>query len=707
MDDGKGVTKSKSKSVDVFIIDPQDSRSDTPLENQQIDVNIAIQEGIRWLYLQHQKTAAGDTYWAGSDRWYGDACGATGFALWAIQNQGHRPSNDPDTDIFASLCESGIHYLVRNARVHTLLKAARADKARGAVADGISDLNKNLRAIELCPYGFGYSRSGYREAIACSALAATASPDHRIKLKGHVLDGVSYKEIVEDCVDWIGLTQNLGSDSGLSLWRGRGGWAYVPSNADTASDMSINSWVYVALDGAEEVFGIPVPDWIKQECEYALAIQQRKGQTRFWYRNSRGGHATTGGGLSGLVLVESEGRNRTSTSGVQVGQILLRAESTMRGDQAIKAKRDRALSYVGGNWSVSGVNGGTGAGNHGNPYCMWTLARALRLTARSTGLPDSENLRVTKGTITFDWATGELGRTGKLAAAGTTRAPGAYEGYFTYLLREQQRTAAKVEDRGTWSNTAYGTRMTTALCVLVLTPRVFSECPPSVQVKFLGMQPAANTQFPAGAQVVLMGQALASEEGRPIVGVTVDGQPVSSLDSVGNFFQSVTVQEGRNTYDIVATERCGDARSEHVLIGKKATGGVFENLSDFTSVVEVRYRNTSYDRRNKALLIDAIAYNRGTVVLDGPVYMVMDRFADPSMLVREPRRVHTGWASVCAGSGGGPSAEARSRDRAAADCILQPDEDPGFVQRHLAGAGQLGRRTSRVGRHRRRRWASC
>ena len=117
-----------SDAVEIAIIDASDALSDTALEHQQIDVNIAIDDGLRYLYTNQLP----DGSWNGSMA----RIGPTGFSLWAMQNQGRLATNDPDEDILALRVQDGLNFLFSNCQVQLDLTAPNADVAPRATVNG-------------------------------------------------------------------------------------------------------------------------------------------------------------------------------------------------------------------------------------------------------------------------------------------------------------------------------------------------------------------------------------------------------------------------------------------------------------------------------------------------------------------------------------------------------------------------------------------
>lgn len=622
-----GASGADSNYVEFVVIANTDPSSDTSLEQLQIDVNIAIEDGLRYLYLKQNTNNSWSSYQSYD-------CAATAFAVWAMENQGHLPTNDFDEDIYAEFVAKGLDYILTTKAVvmtgASAISAPRALASLGAIADTVSDMNGNGAVVELCPD----NRSGYSSAIACSAIIASLAPD-RVVQSGPLV-GYTYREVVEDAIDWIGHTQNRGGDT---TWSGRGGWDYDPANTLTRSDMSINSWMYVAMEGAESVYGIDVPDWIKQECEHALVnhMTNAVGSFEFGYSNNGcgnnpkmpcscgpHGHATTSGGLSGLRLAETTGP--LATPGAIISQQAPPINS-------IAAMRQNALTYLGTNWGVDG-NSANCIGNRRNYYAMWTTARALRLTAQSLGLPEGDKVQLLNGGVSFDWETGEENGSGVIAESG------AREGYFHWLVRTQNTTGV-VTDRGGWSLSQYsyfvGPVMNTCLAVLVLTPRVFLEpCPTLVVIPIVEPEPAANTSLPAGTIVTLSARALAPSPFEPTAAVFVNGQPVDSLDASGKFFKTVQIQEGPNAFVIDAINKCGQDSTTIVIDGVAGPTSPFDNIADVTTLVAIQYQNTTYNPSQQALIVEGRACNTYSQTLFGPVLMVFDNIASQGATLQNP-----------------------------------------------------------------------
>lgn len=611
VDDGAGNVD--SDFVEIVVVD-RAFHGDV-LEEQQHDVNMAIERGLRWLYLRQR--ADGD--W---NAYSGYRCAGTGYVLWAFHNQGHVPTLDPDESIYVDSIVRGLDRLLGAYPVIRVgsTGAPNATTGLGAVADGISDLNQNNQVVEMCTD----NRRGYTHPVATLALISSLAPD-RVVTTGN-LQGMTYREVVEDAVDWLGSRMNRGSGTR----GGRGGWNYTPSSSSNRSDMSINSWAFLAIEGAQDIFGIPVPDWIKREIEYTLASHMAKntGSIPWGYTGpnpvlgAAHGQATTSGGLSGLVLAETQ-----SVASPVLQTLWGDSVALQTGMTAQQQMRSNGLSYLGFRWNVNG-NGNNAIGNRRNYYAMWTTARALRLTARAQGLPEGQGIQLVHGGENFDWDTGWQPDLGQIATPGAAR-----EGYFTWLERTQRKTGSPY-DVGAWNTSGAtffaGADMSTAWAVLVLTPRVFlSPCPVLIDIPIVGLQPTDGATFPVGSQLTISGRALQQGPSFPIAAVFVNGEQVDGLDATGTFFKTITIQPGINQISIQAFDGCGTDSAVLHVEGVDGSVGTLNSFQEFDTFFDVTYSNTTFNQETNQLIVEAEICNNYEQPVYGPVLMVFDQFMTP------------------------------------------------------------------------------
>lgn len=359
VDDGAGGVSQSTVAIDV--VSNADEISDTALEALAVDVNIAIEDGLRAMYLQ--QLADGRWGWRGGATEPSRDCGTTGFSLWAFANRGYGPLSD---SIYARTARRGVDHILSNTQ-------AIDPPLQPHIGD--PDADQNGRALNLCPTIV----EGYAHPIAIAALIAAYSDAPQTVLDFSPFAGETVFQLVQDGVDFIAYAQ---SDQNNVT---RGGWRY---RANQGADTSADSWNYLALEGFEAVFGGAVLESVKVEAERRIFASQA-GNGSFGYtsanQNLGTAHARTAGGISGLLMVSAGGRATPILGGSVPGRLTT------------------AIGWIGQRWSA---NPGVWAGNRGNFYAMWTTARAFRL-AGVDEIPGG-----------LDWETGEVGGNGTTSQFG-------------------------------------------------------------------------------------------------------------------------------------------------------------------------------------------------------------------------------------------------------------------------------------------------
>jgi len=428
-------------SVNIDVVAPGDDISDTDLENLAVEVNIAIDDGLRAMYLTQEYPTGRVPFAAGTNA--PNDCATTAFSLWGFSNRGHGPLTD---SLYAPAAARAVQYILSDDQVFD-------PPAQANIGD--PDANGNGRVINLCRG----NTEGYASPIAASALMAAYSPNadhpnsqHTIIAAG-AYAGQEIFTVVEDAIEWTAYAQSEANNYS------RGGWRYT---ANGGADTSVDSWHYLAIEGFQTVFGGTVNDAVKSEAERRLVAAQRADGGFLYDSGNLSGDssARTAGGLSGLLMVTDGGRATLNIPGPRTADVRI-AET---------------VAALGNSWNNAG---NTWVGNIPNFYAMWTSARALRLAGYGT--------LVNTG-VTFDWETGEANGNGLSNNAAPRR------GYFPYLVGTQLADGhwpAGV-NAGNWTqnlNTAWG--------VLILTPTVFGPPEPDNTAPDCVAQ---NVQTPVDAQ---------------------------------------------------------------------------------------------------------------------------------------------------------------------------------------------------------------
>lgn len=124
-----------------------------------------------------------------------------------------------------------------------------------------------------------------------------------------------------------------------------------------------------------------------------------------------------------------------------------------------------------------------------------------------------------------------------------------------------------------------------------------------------------------------------------LAGVLVNGQGVKSLDAVGHYFTPVQIAAGENRFVIDAVDSNGRNTSHSItLIGDDDSA---DNVvrRDLSGNVEVKFSNTSYNRRSKQLSVQAHLLNVGPEPQIGPFNATVQPVIPASVELANPAGV--------------------------------------------------------------------
>ncbi len=437
-------------TVQIDIVDPTDPISDTPAENLQVDVNISIADGLRYMYLNQQTNGSWTSNFSGQSSY---TVSHTGLCAWAFENSGHAPSQNT---AYSPFVQQALDYLFTTGTIVSVAgKPGRNFHSHLAGTVGINPTGPNY------PAAGGDFDENYSGPISAAAIIASLTPAAVVGVGPAA--GLTYKQWIEEYTDW----SNYGQARGYGNNDPEGGWYYY-AGVDQ-NDHSVNSWMYLALEGAETVFGATFDPAIKDSVDTALVNRQEDtladpGFGRFGYYGKTGvsdvpAYNTTCAGLSGLALEELPG-NKSAGTPAYPGTGNPVAPANL--DSYVE-KRDAALAHLGRWWAVNPSGFSWLNGNHGNHYAMFACCRGLRLNNITTLTNDG-----TYGGAVgpFNWET-------------NITAPGALtEGYWPFLVRTQNAD-------GSWDplpgSFPYDADWDTCSAIFCLQPTVFgppqADCP--------------------------------------------------------------------------------------------------------------------------------------------------------------------------------------------------------------------------------------
>jgi hypothetical protein len=315
----------------------------------EADKRAAIDSGLAWL-AGSQQTNGRWIY----DNSYGDTA-ATGAALLAFLEE--KPNWGTNAAAYQAVVDKGLTYLFSQGQTVGI----------GVQPAGNPDTNGNGIGIKFVPGGAN-GRDTYVTGLVMPVIAKMAAETPAATVVAGPLAGKTYKDIVQDTVDYFAWGQN---DSGYA----RGAWRYSANSGD--ADNSTAQWPVIGMLYGQAVPGVTVPGFVKTELKTWIDYIQNSSNGGSGY-DSPGylvNEAKTGGLLVEMAFA---GYNGTSTG------------LTDKSDKA------GALAYLNTTWK----NGpsATWDGNFGHPYAMWSIYKGLETTI---GLDDTTaitNLLTTCGT---------------------------------------------------------------------------------------------------------------------------------------------------------------------------------------------------------------------------------------------------------------------------------------------------------------------
>lgn len=167
-------------------------RIDVVPDDQDRKANRAIQKGLKYLYLNQQV----DGSWSG---WPAEAY--TAGAVQAFEIQGHLPGNDVNQDIYAGAVIAGLNYLFSTAQIMPMSPQPAGNPDSNG--DGIGVY-----------WGSGGNYPQYTGGLVMLAVAASNAPDRVATTGPTEVLGQTYREIMQNAVDYMAWAQNEGVCSG-------------------------------------------------------------------------------------------------------------------------------------------------------------------------------------------------------------------------------------------------------------------------------------------------------------------------------------------------------------------------------------------------------------------------------------------------------------------------------------------------------------
>jgi hypothetical protein len=214
------------------------------------DINEAIVKGISWLVAQQQ----GDGSWY--DPYTGEPVACTGFAVTKLADRAFELAMEPNSNIdpqlgpfdpsypYKSEVEAGLDFIFQNADVVSISTEPAGEPDSDGDGNGV------------CIGG----HSTYHTGICMMAIAASRAPNRVVGAIGSQVDGWTYKQVLDDIVDYMAWNQADPECGGH-----RGGWSYGGDGCGT--DNSNGGYAVLGLAYAAESPGFicTIPQFVKDE----------------------------------------------------------------------------------------------------------------------------------------------------------------------------------------------------------------------------------------------------------------------------------------------------------------------------------------------------------------------------------------------------------------------------------------------------------
>lgn len=242
-------------------VDFDQVRIDVVLDTLNTRVNMAIEKGLRWLYLNNYTLNTG--HWEGWSAEGPYRVGGFGMEVLAFANRGHSPYDPPDDYIYAEYMQQGLDiimsYAVRNS-------------------NGIHFTNG--------------TRPLYETGIALMAIVNATHPDTVNHAGPSNVIGLTFYQIAEEVVAYLSWAQN-----------GNGGWRYNPNYYN--SDNSVTQWPAIGLEAAETNWGIVPPAYVKTQLQNWINYSQNSGGGfGYSHGNDRPNVGLTGAGICEIAFCD-------------------------------------------------------------------------------------------------------------------------------------------------------------------------------------------------------------------------------------------------------------------------------------------------------------------------------------------------------------------------------------------------------------------
>jgi hypothetical protein len=520
-------------TVEVRVYDPITL---TPFDLRALNINRAIQDGLRYLWFSQDSRAANfpasmTTSWSGSISY-------TALVVLAFENHQYLLANDGSapTGVYEKyLVQRGLYYVGRSVS-QLQLTVQNAGTENPCVGAGIEPAP--------CTGLYDTFDPGYSTAVAALPFAGSTALNRTFPAglggaSGVYITGKTFREVLQRMMNAIAYGQN---DSGT----GKGGWIYqFSNNSGQQSDGSTVGWDLLALLDAGAA-GITIPAFVKTNFAAAALPNGLNSDGSFDYRADGNANPAFGNvnfqkggiGLQGLYYAGTIGA----------------------GNAAV----DLSADYLSDRWGGAALGGdyqfwscGSPASNNkGCAYGMFNAFKGLKL----------HNIQTLPGV-------------GRAAGPGAIPANDWHADYEDFLVATQ--TSPGTTSGGHWANLGFsccGSSVpgSAAMAELILAPVALIQ-PDPTKFSTVGLTPFTATNV-IGTSHTVTAKA-ESEGGAPVPGATISFLVLDGPNA-GNSGSGITNAQGQVTFSYVGNV----VGTDHI---QASLGALKSNIVEKIWVVEV------------------------------------------------------------------------------------------------------------------------
>jgi len=279
----------------------------------------AVEKGIVWLVTQQNPNGSWVSWVVGED--FQSSVSATAFAVLKLEEYsrelGYSSPFDPMYP-YAQAVDKGLKYIFQNAQIINISPQPAGDPDGDGDGLGVRFIDPLLTPPEMEPI------TTYDTGIVMMAIAASRSPNRIVVAPGSAVHGWTYKQVLDDAVDYMAFGQSDTSP-------GRGGWGYYENNNED-TDNSNTGFAVLGLAYAEsQVYGFSciIPRFVRDELNIWVN-----------YIQTDGGPNDGGSGYNGP---------NDWVNALKTGNLVF--EMAFCGDGPASPRMQRALGYIARIWN--------------------------------------------------------------------------------------------------------------------------------------------------------------------------------------------------------------------------------------------------------------------------------------------------------------------------------------------------------------------